>query len=90
MSAQSKTSLKPVDRPFARKIRQRATAIAQAYQIIVQFEDGEYFGHCLELPNVMGDGITSDKCVASMRQAPVVAVAYLLEKGLTPPPANNK
>jgi len=90
MSKQSQTSLKPADRPFARKICQRAAAIAQAYQVIMQFEDGEYFGHCFELPNVMGDGATPDKCVESTRQALGVAVAYLLEEGLPLPPSANE
>lgn len=85
MSGKSKKSSKAIDRPFNREILRRAEEIARAYQIIIHYEDGEYYGRGLELPNVMNDGRTPDECVRATREALVTAVAYLLEKGEIPP-----
>jgi predicted RNase H-like HicB family nuclease len=85
MSAKSKKSSKVIDRPFDRDILRRAAEIARSYQIIIHYEDGEYYGRGLELPYVMNDGKTPDACVRATREALVTAVAYLLEKGEVPP-----
>jgi predicted RNase H-like HicB family nuclease len=91
MSGKSKKSSKAIDRPFDSAILQRAQEIAGGYQIIIQFEDGEYYGRGLELPYVMNDGKTPDDCVKATREALTTAVAYLLEKGETPPaPASEQ
>ena len=87
-SARSKNSTsrpKAPDRPFDRAILARARAIAEQYKIIVEFEDGDWFGHGLELPTAFGDGRTVQAAVADTREALVTAVAYMLEKGQTPP-----
>lgn len=90
ISAKSKKSSAPIDRPFAREILREAQEIAQHYQIVLQMEDGEYFGRGLELPTVMGDGKTVEQCVKSTREALVATVAYMLEKGERPPaPASD-
>jgi len=78
-------SSKAINRAFDRAILRRAEEAAQSYQIILHFEDGEYYGRGLELPNVMSDGKTPDECVRATRDALVTAVAYLLEKGEAPP-----
>jgi predicted RNase H-like HicB family nuclease len=70
---------------FKPDIRQTAQKFASEYQIILNTEDGEWFGRGLELPNVFGDGATAEKCVESTREALASAVAYLLEAGKTPP-----
>ena len=85
MSAKSKSSSKAVDRPFDATVLKRARAIAEQYQIILQFEDGEYYGRGLEMPYVMNDGKTPDACVRATREALTVAVATLLEAGDAPP-----
>ena len=85
MSAKSKKSSKALDRPFDPQILRRAGQIAESYQIILQYEDGEYFGRALEMPTVMNDGKTPDECVKATREIITTAVAYLLEKGETPP-----
>jgi hypothetical protein len=74
-------------RPFARDVLARATEIAAAYQIIVRFEDGEYYGRGLELPLTMADGPTPGACVAAVRAALVATVAHMIERGEAPPPA---
>jgi predicted RNase H-like HicB family nuclease len=74
-----------IDRPFDAKVLERACKIAADYQIILQFDDDEYFGRGLELPYVMGDGKTLDECVANTREAFVAVVATMLEAGATPP-----
>ena len=86
ISAKSKKSSGAIDRPFTHEILKRAQDLAQRYQIVLQMEDGEYFGRGLELPTVMGDGKTAEQCVKNTREALVVTVAYLLEEGETPPP----
>jgi predicted RNase H-like HicB family nuclease len=56
------------------------------YKIIVEFEDGEWYGHGLEFPTAFGDGKTVQAAVADTREALITGVAYMLEKGQTPPP----
>lgn len=87
MSAKSKSSSKAIDRPIGRAVRKQAAEIASRYQIILQFEDGEYFGRGLELPYVMSDGKTPDDCVRATREAMAVAIATMLELGEDPPPS---
>ena len=74
-----------IDRPFDAQVLERARKIAAGYQIILQFEDGEYFGRGLELPYAMSDGKTPDQCVANTRDAFVAVVATMLEAGVAPP-----
>ena len=56
------------------------------YQVLVSFEDGEYYGRGLELPGVMADGKTPAACYAATREAMQFTVATMLEDGRTPPP----
>jgi predicted RNase H-like HicB family nuclease len=86
MSSKSAKRSKAIDRPFDPEILRRARKIADSYQIILHYEDGEYYGRGLELPNVMNDGKTPDECVAATRDILTTAVAYMLEIGETPPP----
>jgi len=74
-----------VDRAFARKIAAEANKLAGQYQIVLVFEDDEWFGHGLELPMVYGDGKTPQACVASTRKAMTASVATMLESGQRPP-----
>lgn len=87
MSARSRKSSKarPIDAPFAPAVLKRAREIADSYQIILHFEDGEYYGRGLELPNAMNDGRTPDECVRNTRNILTTTVAYMLEAGQTPP-----
>jgi predicted RNase H-like HicB family nuclease len=90
-SAKSAKPSKAIDRPFAPQLLKRAREISRQYQVVLQLEDGEYFGRCLEMPLVMGDGKTADACVASVREALTVTVAHMLEEGQTPPvPASEQ
>jgi predicted RNase H-like HicB family nuclease len=90
MSAKSTKSRKELKRPFAAETMRRARAIAEAYQIILQFEDGEWYGRGLEMPFVMADGPTPEACVRATREALTVAVATTLEAGDPPPPAASE
>lgn len=87
-SARSRTSIsrdKALDRPFDKAILARAKAIAEQYKIIVEFEDGDWYGHGLEMPLAFGNGRTVQAAVADARESLITAVAYMLEKGQTPP-----
>lgn len=89
MSARSKNSdrrpkLDPA-RPFDPAILAEARRIAADYEIVLWFEDGDWYGHGLEFPTAYGDGPTPEACVASTRKGLVAAVAYMLEKGERPP-----
>lgn len=89
MSVKSKNS-KAVNHPFASSIMARAKKLADRYQIVLTYEDGEWFGHGLELSTVFADGKTVTKCVRNTRDALAVAVATMLERGETPPvPASS-
>ena len=85
-SVKSKNSSpKRVDRPFAPAVLRAAREIADSYQIILHFEDGEYYGRGLEMPHVMNDGRTPDECVRKTRDILTTAIAQMLETGQTPP-----
>jgi hypothetical protein len=86
MYGKSKKSSKAIDRPFARDIVKRAEEIARQYQMVIWFEDGEYYGRGVEYPEAMGDGKNPDACVASVRQSMIVGVAHMLERKQSPPP----
>ena len=83
-SRQNPKKSKAIDRPFDPEVLKEAKGIAADYQIVIWFEDGEFYGRGLELPLVMSDGKTADDCVRNTREALEVAVAYLLEEGNDP------
>lgn len=77
---------KRLSRPFDAKILKQAEEIARSYRIIIESdEDVGFFGSLAEMPLVMGDGKTVAKCVDSVIEAAIVAVATMLESGDKPP-----
>lgn len=74
-----------IDRPFDPEILKQAAEIAAQYRIVLVWEDNEYYGNAVEMPYVMADGKTPNQCVKATREILTTAVAYLLEKGQTPP-----
>ena len=81
------TERKGLKAPFEADVLESAKRIAHAYDLILRFEDGEWYGRALEYPEAMGDGKTVDACVRATRRALVVAIAAMLEAGQSPPPA---
>ena len=81
---------KNITGPFAPGIIAQAKRIVQQYDIVLRYEDGEWYGHALEYPEAMGDGKTAEKAVAATRKALMAAVCTMLESGQAPPaPARN-
>jgi len=80
-----KSSKKAIDRPFDPGVLRKARGIANSYQIILHFEDGDYYGRGLEMPHVMNDGKTPDECVEKTRDILTTVIAYMLETGEVPP-----
>jgi predicted RNase H-like HicB family nuclease len=88
MSGKSKKSSQADPaRPFDPDIATQAKRIADEYEIVLWFEDGQWFGHSLELPNTYGDGKTPAACIKSVRAGLAATVATMLEEGDTPPAA---
>ncbi len=87
MPSKSAKSSKAINRPFDPEILRRARKIADSYQIILQFEDGKYYGRTFEIPNAMNDGKTPDECVEATRDILTTLIAYMLEIGEIPPPS---
>ena len=86
MSAkQIKPSKSQLSRSFARELWTKALELASRYQVVVRFEDGEYYGRGLEVPGAMDDGKTPNQCIQKTQEAMAVAVAVMLESGQTPP-----
>jgi predicted RNase H-like HicB family nuclease len=75
----------PVDRPFAPALLARARKIVAGYQVLLWFEDGDWYGRGLELPTVLNDGKSPGKCVQNVQDAMVTTVAWMLEAGKQPP-----
>jgi predicted RNase H-like HicB family nuclease len=81
---------KNLNKPFDAKFLTNAKKIAKKYEIILSFEDGQWYGRGLEMPNVYGDGETPDKCIENTREALTASVAHLLERGeVVPAPASQ-
>ncbi|MEM1353358.1 MAG: hypothetical protein AAGC44_02195 [Planctomycetota bacterium] len=74
-------------KPFDKKVLAKAKKIAAQYTIIIHFEDEEYYGRTLEMPFVMADGPTPERCMTEVLEATIAAVAYILEEGEVPPQA---
>jgi predicted RNase H-like HicB family nuclease len=72
-------------RPFDPAVLAKARKIAADYEIVMWFEDGEWYGRGLELTHTYGDGKTPAACIASVREGLVVTVATMLEDGERPP-----
>ena len=91
MSAKSKSSdAEAPDRAFDKGVLAEARQIAEQYQIVLKFEDGEWYGHGLELPGARGDGKTPAAAVVDTREALITMVAYMLEEGqIIPSPASE-
>ncbi len=82
--------LKKLNKPFAENVLVTANKVAEKYGVILSFENGEYYGRGLEMPNVFGDGKTPDECVKNTRNGLISAVAHLLEQGeVIPAPASD-
>jgi predicted RNase H-like HicB family nuclease len=71
--------------PFRANVLESARRLARAYDLILRFEDGEWYGHALEYPEAMGDGKTVGACVRATRESLAIGVATMLEAGQTPP-----
>jgi predicted RNase H-like HicB family nuclease len=81
---------KKMNKPFNKDILATAKKIARKYEVIMSFENGEWYGRGLEMPNVFGDGKTPDECVRNTQDGLISAVAHLLERGdVVPAPASE-
>lgn len=77
-------------RPFDSRLVLRARDIVDDYRVILERDDDlGYVGCSIEMPNVYADGRTADECVASVREALIGAVAFMLEDGRQPPVSSN-
>ena len=85
MSGKLRKSVKAIDRPFAAQLLKDAGRIAADYQVILNCQDGHWYGRGLELPRVFGDGKTADECIQDTQEALRGAVAFMLEQGQRPP-----
>jgi predicted RNase H-like HicB family nuclease len=90
IGAKSKSSLKrkaskAIDRPFDADVLRRAREIAETYQYIVHFEDGDFYARPLELPGAMNDGKTRQQAIENGIDIATTVVAYMLEEGQLPP-----
>lgn len=79
-----------ISRPFAPKVLAEAQQVAADYQVIVQSENGHWYGRGLEMPHVFGDGKTAEACVEDTLSALTAAVAFLIESGQSPPPPTRE
>jgi predicted RNase H-like HicB family nuclease len=74
--------------PFEPAVLRRAREIAREYKLTIEKSERlGYIGSSIEMPTVFVDGDTPDKCYKATQQALTVAVATMLEAGLTPPQA---
>ena len=84
-ASRRKANSKRLDRPFTAETLATARGVADQYQIVIESDEGHWYGRGLELPYVFGDGETPKDCVDTTREALTAAVAYMIEQGQTPP-----
>jgi predicted RNase H-like HicB family nuclease len=72
-------------RPFDPAILSEAKRIVDDYEIVIWFEDGEWYGHGLEFSTAYGYGATVDECVSSTQEGLIAGVASMMEDGEQPP-----
>ena len=72
--------------PFRPSVLEKARQIAVEYKLTIEKSERlGYIGSSVEMPTVFADGDTPDKCFQATQEALSVAVATMLEAGLTPP-----
>jgi predicted RNase H-like HicB family nuclease len=76
---------KAIDRPIDPGVLRRAREIAETYQYIVHFDDGDFYARPLELPGAMNDGKTREEAIENGIAIATTVVAYMLEEGQFPP-----
>lgn len=74
-----------IARPFARAHLSVAKRQASHFSIVIEQEDGWWYGRSVELPGVMGDGRTPQAAMAATRDGVVTAIATMLERNDVPP-----
>src|ERR1700722_9866113 len=72
-------------RPFDPRVLDRAGNLAARYKLVIWFEDGEWYGRGLEVPDAMNDGKTPEECVRNVRDILTTHVAAMIERGEAPP-----
>lgn len=81
---------KKLNKPFNKSVLNTAMKIAEKYEVIISYEDGQWYGRGVEMPNVFGDGKTPDECVKNTRKGLISTVAHLIEQGeVIPAPASE-
>ena len=73
--------LTKLNKEFDINIVKKAKNIVEKYNIIINLEDGEYYGNSVEMPTVFSDGKTEEECIKKTKEALIIAVSYLLEQG---------
>jgi predicted RNase H-like HicB family nuclease len=90
-SSKKKPKKLAIDRPFDPAILKRAREIAETYQYIVHFEDGDFYARALEVSGAMNHGATREEAIENGIDITTSLLAYMLEKGeIPPPPASDE
>lgn len=85
-SSKASKAKEPIEGPFDPTIEAQARKLSAQYRVVLQKGDGDGFvGTCLEIPTVFSTGKTANACVEATYKALTVAVATMLEAGVTPP-----
>ena len=73
---------KDIFKPFDKELFKKASILAKEYHISTEKYEGLYFvGHCVEMPMILFDGKTEEKCRESGVETITVAIATMLEMG---------
>jgi len=78
----------PVHAAFQSTILAKARRIVDAYRLVIDrdlADPAQYLGSTVEFPEVIGVGTDIESCVRETIELHVSTVAYLLERGQTPP-----
>jgi len=75
-----------IDREFSKEHIQAAKELSRDFCLVFEKNDDlGYVGHCTEMPHVMNDGKTHEKCRDNVLEAIRVVLCYMLEAGIPIP-----
>jgi predicted RNase H-like HicB family nuclease len=79
-------SKEAIDRKFSKEHIQAAKELSRDFCLVIEKNDDLGFvGHCTEMPHVMNDGKTHEKCRDNVIEAIQVVLCYMLEAGIPIP-----
>lgn len=74
-----------LEKTFDQITSARAREIAEQYRVVLEPNEDSWLGWSLEMPGVLAEGETKEKCLSEIYKALTFTLSVLLREGETPP-----